>query len=430
LFRPLFYCFQVSHRQVHLCRLPLLRAISFFHYHQKATITWSTSRSSDSKVQYGTSSNSYYAEEPSNSSQVTSHTINLTNLTPGTTYHYKAKWTDEDGNTGTSGEKSFSTDPAPVVTDPKVKNISISNAVIEYMVKSASKVKIYYGPTTTFGGFKEVVTGTAEGTHTTELIGLQDGIKYYYKINTFDTENSEYEGNVLTFTTLPRPRISTVRIQEAKNTAQPTVLVTWSSNTEISSIITYYPQAQPTLSKDEINVALVKGEHRLVIKGLVPNTLYALIVKGRDKVGNEAESDPQRFTTATDTRPPLISNLKIEGSNLFSSSTDTESVSQLVVSWDTDEPATSQIEYGEGAASTYSQITQEDTNLTSNHLVIISNLSPSKVYHLKAVSKDKIGNIGESIDTVTITPKSTQSALDLVVGNLSEVFGILKGLQP
>ena len=80
---------------------------------KKATITWSTSRTADSKVSYGTSSNSYNTEEPSNSSQVTSHTINLTNLSPGTTYYYKTKWTDEDGNTGTSEEKSFSTEAAP-----------------------------------------------------------------------------------------------------------------------------------------------------------------------------------------------------------------------------------------------------------------------------------------------------------------------------
>jgi hypothetical protein len=80
---------------------------------KKATIKWTTSRTSDSKVAYGTGSNSYFTEEPSNSTQVTDHTINLTNLSPGVTYYYKTKWTDEDGNTGVSAEKSFSTAAAP-----------------------------------------------------------------------------------------------------------------------------------------------------------------------------------------------------------------------------------------------------------------------------------------------------------------------------
>ena len=63
---------------------------------KKATITFSTSRTSDSKVQYGTTSGTYSADEVSNSSQVSSHTVNLTNLKAGTTYYYKVKWTDED----------------------------------------------------------------------------------------------------------------------------------------------------------------------------------------------------------------------------------------------------------------------------------------------------------------------------------------------
>ena len=86
---------------------------------------------------------------------------------------------------------------------------------------------------------------------------------------------------------------------------------------------------------------------------------------------------------------------------------DSQSVSQLIISWNTDEPATSQVEYGDGTGIDYSQKTQEDSNLTINHLVIIPNLTSSKVYHLRALSNDKANNQGKSIDTVTITPKQT-----------------------
>jgi len=67
--------------------------------------------------------------------------------------------------------------------------------------------------------------------------------------------------------------------------------------------------------------------------------------------------------------------------------------------------------------------------LTFNHLVTISGLTPSKVYHLRAISKDKAGNIGNSIDTVTITPKATENALNLVITNLQEAFGFIGGLK-
>jgi len=396
---------------------------------KKATVTWSTNRSSDSKVAFGTTSGKYNDEEPSNSSQVSSHSINLTGLLPGTTYYYKTKWTDEDGNTGTSEEKSFTTAPAPVIKDVTVKNINLNSGLIQFTSTGASKVKVYYGNSTSFGGALEIPTSTNEATYTINLIGLLDGVKYYYKINAFDSENSEYEGTTLDFTTIARPKITNVQLQEVAGTSQSTILVTWDTNTEVSSIVTYYPEGQPDQSHDEVSVQLVKGEHKMILRGLTNQLKYTLIVKGRDRNGNEALSDTHRFTTASDTRPPQISSLSVEGQSVPQiSGAAQEATAQLTVSWNTDEPATSQVEFSEGTGTDYSQKTQEDTKLTYNHLVIISNLTPSKVYHLKAVSRDKAFNTGKSIDTVTIAPKATDNALDLVVSNLSQVFGFLGGL--
>ncbi len=394
---------------------------------KKAKITWSTGRSSDSKIQYGTKSGDYFTEEPSNSVQTTDHTINLTNLSPGTTYYYKAKWTDEDGNTGISSEKTFTTEPKPLVTEPNPKSLSLTTATIEYTVKGASKVKFYYGKTTGFGTTKDVSTSITETTYTTTLEDLEDGVKYFYRINTFDTDGTEYEGDVQSFTTLPRPRISEVRIQQVAKTAQPTALITWNTNTEVSSIITYFPQGQSDEARDEVNIALKIGEHQMIIRGLLPQTKYSLIVKGRDKAGNEAESDLHTFTTATDTRPPQVTDLKVEGTSTSKTagSGGQNQKSQLVISWNTDEAATSQIEYGEGTGTSYAQKTQEDSKLTFNHVVVISGLTPSKVYHLRVIGKDKAGNIGNSIDTVTITPKSSDNALDLVITNLQQIFGFI-----
>ena len=152
-------------------------------------------------------------------------------------------------------------------------------------------------------------------------------------------------------------------------------------------------------------------------------------MSGKDIVGNEAVSDEITLQTAHDTRPPLISDVKVEGDIVKVGSGEGDSMAQLVVSWKTDELGSSQVVFGEGTGTTYSQKTQEDTNMVNNHLVVISNLVPSRVYHLKVVSKDEAGNEGESIDTVTITPKAVSSALDLVVTNLSEAFGFLGNLD-
>ena len=152
---------------------------------QKATINWSTSRNSDSKIQYGTSSNSYSSVEPSNSDQVTSHSIQLVGLKPSTTYFYRVKWTDEDGNTGNSDEYNFTTTSAPTVKDPKTKNIGLYSAILQYTTTNSSSVKIYYGTTSSFSGSIKLDTSSNESNYTSELTGLLDGTKYYYKINTF-----------------------------------------------------------------------------------------------------------------------------------------------------------------------------------------------------------------------------------------------------
>jgi hypothetical protein len=397
---------------------------------KKATIAWTTSRSADSKVQFGTSSGSYSSVEPSNSTQVTGHSLILSGLTPGTTYYYKAKWTDEDGNTGSSSEKTFATEAPPTVKDVSTSSVGLSSAIISFTTTGASSVKIYYGTTTAFGLTKTLSTSVDETAYTAEISGLTDGTKYYYKITTFDSDGSEYDNQVNDFTTLPRPKISDVRVQQVVNTAQSTLLVTWTTNTEVSSIVTYYPENNSGAARDEVNVALTKGQHKMIIGGLLPQTQYIVIVRGRDKVGNEAVSDTQKVNTATDTRPPQISDVHVEGVNTPAvPSSGQESTAQIIVSWNTDEPGTSQVEFGEGSGTTYAQKTQEDSALTNNHLVIISNLSPAKVYHVRADSKDKAGNLANSIDIVSITPKATDNALNLVIDNLQQAFGFLGNIK-
>jgi hypothetical protein len=53
-----------------------------------ATITWTTDIASDSQVQYGTTT-AYGSMSALDSTLVTSHSVNLTGLTAGRTYHYR-----------------------------------------------------------------------------------------------------------------------------------------------------------------------------------------------------------------------------------------------------------------------------------------------------------------------------------------------------
>ena len=104
----------------------------------------------------------------------------------------------------------------------------------------------------------------------------------------------------------------------------------------------------------------------------------------------------------------------------------TDVAAQLILTWDTDELATSQVQFAQGTSGDYTQKTALDENLTFNHLVVINNLSPSSVYKLQVLSKDDIGNEAKGKNIVTITSQSKENPLEVIFGRLSEVFGFLK----
>ena len=391
---------------------------------RKATVSWVTARTADSKVSYGTEPGVYFDEEVSNSDQLVDHSLTINNLIPGTTYYYVTKWTDEDGNTGLSEEDVFQTSPPPTIEEPVVKRVSLDSALIEFTTKDTLKVRILYGETSSFGGMVEVYTGSSEGTHNVEIADIKDGTKYYYKINSFDIDGAEYEGEIHSFETLPRPQVLDPQIFQVTGTSSTTLLVEWDVNTPVSSVVTYFPTSKPEQARDEVNVTLETGKHRMVLLNLEANTTYSIIISGRDFMGNEATSNTISFTTATDTRPPQIFDLDVTSEIIGSGQ---EATAQLVVSYKTDEPATSQIEYAEGTGTTYSQKSQEDTSLSQNHIIIISGLTPSKVYHLRAISKDIEKNEGYSIDKVVVTSASSADAFNLAVQNLISIFSFLGG---
>jgi len=388
---------------------------------KSSTITWSTGRKGSSFVKYGKSSGSY-GEEVGSSELVTSHEIDLTGLDPGTTYHYKVLWTDEDGNTGESDEYTFDTNAAPFVSDVKISNISLYEAYISFTVKNATKATMQYGKSISYGGVETVSTSKSESSYTIKLTSLTDGTVYHLRVVAEDEEENTYNGDDYTFETLPVPKISGLRIQQVEGVPTATLRLLWKSNTRLSSIVTYYPSAKPELTKDAINLT-PKTNHEMVLRDLIDETEYIVLVKGKDSAGNEGKAENKTVKTSADLRAPEINNANVESTIV---GVGEEARAQIIVTWDTDEPSTSQIEYGEGTTGQYVLSTQEDTNLTSNHSVTIPGLTPSKIYHLRIISKDKNKNVGYSQDIVVITPSATADALNLVVNKLSKTFGFLK----
>ena len=97
-----------------------------------------------------------------------------------------------------------------------------------------------------------------------------------------------------------------------------------------------------------------------------------------------------------DSTAPVITNV--------SASSETEM--SAVVSWSTDEPASSQVEYGRTVD--YGSITASDEQLVTSHIVGLESLEPRTFYHFRVKSTDQAGNEALSGDYTfaTAAPKS------------------------
>ncbi|MCA9309125.1 hypothetical protein KC973_01995, partial [Candidatus Saccharibacteria bacterium] len=382
---------------------------------RKATIRWSTDRNSDSKIAFGTSSGNYQPTESYNSTQTTDHEIKLTSLSPGTTYYYQARWTDEDGNTGYSSELAFETLPPPEVVDVTIANVGLTDATLQYTTVGANQVKIYYGKTADFGGLIKLNTSTNQTTYDSVLSDLDDGNKYFFKVNTVDAAGNEYNGTTLTFTTPQAPRISDLRFQPVENEPSSTQKVTWTTNIPTTSEVSYGINAlSQTSAKDKLETT-----HEIVIRGLQDDSQYRLVARSRDASGNLASSDQQLFRTELDTRPPQISDVVIDSTIR---GTGAEARGQIVVSWRTDEPATSQVAYGEGSGEFLSSVSSEDTRLTYEHIVVISDLSTSKIYTVQPRSYDNARNLGSGENETAIISRATDNVLAIIFNALQQLF--------
>lgn len=386
---------------------------------KRAKITWVTDRESDSKVAIGKSSDNYSSSEIGDSSQVTNHVVNLDNLEAGTTYYIITKWTDEDGNTGTSQEITFQTSPAPVVKDVKITKVTLDNASIKFTTKDTTKAIINFGKTDAFGGRVEVNTSLSESTYNVELPGLDDGSNYVFRITLIDGEHGQYPGDIYSFTTPPRPRIMDLRFQPVKDEPTSTQMVTWRTNVPASSGLSYGKEGS---GEDVLLDPKLTTEHKMIMRGLVDNSNYSLVAQSRDKDGNLATSDRQSFKTALDTRPPKIANIKTEASIRGNGA---EARGQIVVSWTTDEPSSSQVAYSEGSnAKTLDNRTVEDSTLGTEHIVIVSDLPTSKVYTIQPISQDSQKNSQTGEMKSVIVGRASDSVLTIVLNTLRKIFGI------
>jgi hypothetical protein len=393
-----------------------------------ASIVWQTSRAASSFLRYGTAPDNLSVSRGQFDS-VISHTINIAGLSSETTYYFQVQSLDEyrdyAADNAWSAIYSFETKAKPYISDVLVSNITLTTADISFKTSTVTQSTISYGGDLNYCSSQVDVSSAGTINHIVKLTNLTHSTTYHFKVEGLDTDGNSLSSDDYVFSTRALPVISDIESAIDNSGPKPGMKVTWKTNVPTTSSINYWPK-DGTQTNEESRSQFVT-DHEIIVVNLNDNTEYRYYLYGRDEIGNEARSSEDILKSQDDTRPPMISDLVIESSN---QGTGDSSYSQLIISWKTDELASSQVEYGEGSSSdSYTNKTQEDATLQNTHMIIIGNLDPSRVYHLRAVSKDKAGNFGYSLDNAYITKKKTESIFDIIIDTLTRAFSWLKFLN-
>jgi YVTN family beta-propeller protein len=195
-----------------------------------AIITWTTDEPSTSVVTYGTQS-------ASSAGLVTSHSVALTGLTPGTLYNFTVTSANAAGSLWTSSSNNFTTVAVPVISYMSYWGITSSGITISWATNVPSTTVVNYGTTSALGSVSPAQTGFADN-HGVVLTGLQPNTLYYFQAQSTDANgNTGYSPSIYTFTTLASlPVISSpVVTKNTNNTAS----ISWTTSVPTFSYVQY-----------------------------------------------------------------------------------------------------------------------------------------------------------------------------------------------
>jgi len=98
---------------------------------------------------------------------------------------------------------------------------------------------------------------------------------------------------------------------------------------------------------------------------------------------------------------------------------------QAVITWNTDEPATTRVFYDKGVSQSdnFKESTKLDNNYTKKHIVVITSFDPGAIYRYKVESVDSAGNAAVSKIYTILTPRQKESVFQMIMKNIEETFG-------
>jgi hypothetical protein len=214
----------------------------------EATITWTTDELATSQVEYGLTA-SLGTTTPEDSTLVTGHTVVLTGLASGTTYHYMVKSRDTQGSGiwSLSDNYTFTTldITPPTISAVTAGGMTQTGATVTWTTDENATSQVEYGPTDQYGS-ATTLDSTMSISHSVSLTGLTASTTYHYRVKSTDASSNEAVSADYTFATIPAvvpdttaPTTPVVSDDGDSTTNLTQLHATWTSSDQESGVAEY-----------------------------------------------------------------------------------------------------------------------------------------------------------------------------------------------
>jgi len=229
---------------------------------------------------------------------------------------------------------------------------------------------------------------------------VQGNVNYYYRVASVDSSgdisyvsaivNGVANGNVDAGeggggTGEQPPVISNVTVD---NITPTSAQINWTTDVIATSTVGF--STQPSHFENEVGSGSMVTSHSVTLSSLTPNTQYYFQTKSANAsnalaVDTNGGNGYTFSTSAGDSTAPIISNITVANTT----------ASTATITWDTNEAATSFVEYSKtNGFSTGAQF--GDVAMTTSHSVTVPSLEQGTTYYFKVRSKDAANNEGIS----------------------------------